>query len=111
MKGITGYWSKKAEDQGIKVIGTETFAPDTKDFTALLAKVRAAKPDILYISSFDAPSVALLQQIRKMKIKVMDVHHAMLSGTLYKQVGDDIRRNDWRVVPGIQELKVTTANL
>jgi ABC-type branched-subunit amino acid transport system substrate-binding protein len=49
MKGITGYWSKKAEDQGIKVIGTETFAPDTKDFTALLAKVRAAKPDILYI--------------------------------------------------------------
>jgi len=91
MKGITGYWSKKAEDQGIKVIGTETFAPDTKDFTAMLAKVRAAKQDILYISSFDAPSVALLQQIRKMKIKAMDVHHAMLSGTVYKQVGDDIQ--------------------
>jgi branched-chain amino acid transport system substrate-binding protein len=91
MKNLTAFWSKKAEDQGIKVIGTETFVPDTKDFTALLAKVRAAKPDIIYISSFDAPSVALLQQIRKMKIKAMDVHHAMLSGALYKQVGEDIQ--------------------
>ena len=90
-KGITGYWSKKAEAQGIKVIGEDLFAQDTKDFTALLAKVRAAKPDIIYISSFDGPSVSLVQQIRKMKIKVMDVHHSFLSGALYKQVGDDIQ--------------------
>jgi ABC-type branched-subunit amino acid transport system substrate-binding protein len=90
-KGITGFWSKKAEAQGIKVIGEDLFSQDTKDFTALLAKVRAAKPDIIYISSFDGPSVSLLQQIRKMKIKVMDVHHAFLSGALYKQVGDDIQ--------------------
>ncbi len=90
-KGITGYWSKKAEAQGIKVIGEDLFAQDTKDFTALLAKVRAAKPDIIYISSFDGPSVSLVQQIRKMKIKVMDVHHSFLSGALYKQIGDDIQ--------------------
>lgn len=90
MKGITALWSKKAEAQGLKVVGSELFSQDSKDFTALIAKVRAAKPDIVYISSFDAPSVALVQQMRQMKVRAMDVHHTMLTGALYKQVGKDI---------------------
>ncbi len=90
MKGITAVWSKKAEAQGLKVLGTELFSQDSKDFTALIAKVRAARPDVVYISSFDAPSVALVQQMRQMKVRAMDVHHTMLTGALYKQVGKDI---------------------
>lgn len=90
MKGITGVWSKKAEAQGLKVVGNEVFSQELKDFTALIAKVRAAKPDIVYVSSFDGPSVPLVQQMRQMKVRAMDVHHTMLTGALYKQVGKDI---------------------
>lgn len=90
MKAITGYWSPKAEAQGIKVLGNEVFPADLKDFTALISKVRAAKPDIVYISSFDGASVPLVQQMRQLKVKAMDVHHAMLTGSLQRQVGKDL---------------------
>jgi ABC-type branched-subunit amino acid transport system substrate-binding protein len=90
MKAITGFWSKKASDQGIQVIATETFPGDLKDFTGLIAKIRGAKPDIIYIASFDGASVPLVQQMRQLKVHAMDVHHTMLTGSLFRQVGNDI---------------------
>ncbi|TAL78856.1 MAG: hypothetical protein EPN76_03475 [Burkholderiaceae bacterium] len=89
-KAITGVWSKKAADQGLKVLATEIFPTDLKDFTGMISKLRAAKPDIIYISSFDGASVALVQQMRHLNVHAMDVHHAMLSGSLFRQVGKDI---------------------
>jgi ABC-type branched-subunit amino acid transport system substrate-binding protein len=90
MKGITATWSKKAEEQGLKVLGNETFSAELKDFTALIAKVRAAKADIVYVSSYDNASVPLVQQMRQLKVRAMDVHHTMLTGALHRQVGKDI---------------------
>lgn len=90
MKGITATWSKKAEEQGLKVLGMETFSPELKDFTALISKVRAAKADIVYIASYDNASVPLVQQMRQLRVRAMDVHHTMLTGALFRQVGRDI---------------------
>lgn len=87
---VTGYWSKDAERRGMKVLGNEAFSAETKDFTALISKVRAAKADVVYISSFDNASVPLVQQMRQLKVRAMDVHHIMLSGALQRQVGKDI---------------------
>ncbi len=90
MKGITTVWSKKVEDQGLEVVGSEMFSSTQKDFTAVLAKIRSQKPDIIYISSFDGASVPLVQQMAQMQIKAMDIHHTMLTGSLERQVGADI---------------------
>ena len=89
-KAITGFWSKKAEAQGLKLVGEETFPSDLKDFTSIIAKMRAAKPDVIYISSFDGPSVPLIQQMRQLKVHAMDVHHALLNGSVQRQVGKDV---------------------
>jgi branched-chain amino acid transport system substrate-binding protein len=90
MKAISGYWTKKAAEQGLTVQGNEVFPGDLKDFTALISKVKAAKPDVIYISSFDGASVPLVQQMRQLKVRAMDVHHAMLTGSLHRQVGKDL---------------------
>jgi branched-chain amino acid transport system substrate-binding protein len=90
MKAITDFWSKKAAAQGLKIIGSDTFPADLKDFTGLISKVRGARPDIVYISSFDGASVPLVQQMRQLKVRAMDVHHAMLTGSLQRQVGNDL---------------------
>jgi branched-chain amino acid transport system substrate-binding protein len=74
MKGISGFWTKKAEAQGMKLVGNETFSPDLKDFTAMISKIRAAKPDIVYIASFDGASVPLVQQMRQLKVKGRQGH-------------------------------------
>lgn len=90
MKGITDYWAPKAEEQGIKIVGRELFPADAKDFSAIILKIRAAKPDIIYIASFDNVSAPLVQQMRQQRVKAMDVHHTMLTGALARQVGQDI---------------------
>ncbi|MBM3573216.1 MAG: hypothetical protein FJX52_12810 [Alphaproteobacteria bacterium] len=89
-KSLTDFWSKKAEEAGLKILGNETFSPQLKDFTPLVLKIRQARADVVYISSFDIPSVPLIQQMRQLKVKAMDVHHTLLSGALARQLGKDI---------------------
>jgi ABC-type branched-subunit amino acid transport system substrate-binding protein len=90
MKAITETWTKKAEAAGLSIVGREIFAADTKDFSAIVLKVRSAKPDIVYIASFDNVSGPLVQQMRQQRIKAMDVHHTMLTGALARQTGKDV---------------------
>ena len=75
-----------AEKAGLKTVGAETFAGATKNFSGLILKIKAARPDIIYISSFDAVSVPLVQQMRQLQVQAMDVHHIMASGSLARQV-------------------------
>lgn len=89
-EALTAFWSKRATALGFKVLGNEMFSVALKDFTSLVLKLRIRKPDIIYISSFDSPSVPLIRQMRRLKIKAKDVHHALLSGALDKQVGGDL---------------------
>ena len=74
-----------AEKAGLKTVGTEGFAGTTKNFSGMILKVKAAQPDIIFISSFDAVSVPLLQQMRQLQVKAMDVHHIMANGSLARQ--------------------------
>jgi len=90
MKAITATWSKKAQGDGLKIVGEETFPSDTKDFSSIILKIRAAHPDIIYISSFDNVSGPLIQQMRQQHVHAMDVHHTMLTGALKRQLGKDI---------------------
>ena len=89
-KAITDVWSKKAEEMGLKVVGSESFSAQLKDFTPLVLKMRTAKPDVIYLSSFDTPAAPLIQQMRQLKVKAMDVSLAIISGTLHKQIGKDM---------------------
>jgi len=50
--------------------------------------LRLRRPDIIYISAFEAPSAPLLQRMRDVKIRARDVHHTLLSGTLARKLGN-----------------------
>jgi branched-chain amino acid transport system substrate-binding protein len=89
-KAITRFWTKAAKKRGFKIVGREIFGQDLKDFTSLILKMRIAKPDIIYISSFDVPAVPLIQQMRRLRVKAKDVHTAILTGKLQDQLGKDV---------------------
>jgi branched-chain amino acid transport system substrate-binding protein len=78
-----------ADKIGLKTVGTEAFAGTTKNFSGIILKIKAAAPDIIYISSFDAVSVPLLQQMRQLQVHAMDVHHIMANGSLARQANLD----------------------
>ncbi|NQU73065.1 MAG: amino acid ABC transporter substrate-binding protein [Rhodospirillales bacterium] len=103
-KAISRFWVKAAEKRGFKVVGQELFSHELRDFTSLVLKMRIAKPDIIYISSFDVPSVPLIQQMRRLRTKAKDVHHTILTGALQAQLGKDIEGMTGEVAwfPGVK---------
>ncbi len=84
-KSVFDIWSKKHEEAGIKMVGSEIFPNDIKDFSSIALKIRAAKPDIVHINSFDNVAVPLVQQLRQMRIKAMDIHFPIASAALQQQ--------------------------
>jgi len=85
-KAVRATNGKLADKAGLQTVGEEEFASSTKNFAGLILKMKAAQPDIVYISSFDAVSVPLLQQMRQLQVHAMDVHHIMASGSLAREV-------------------------
>lgn len=84
-KTVQGIFRKKTEEMGLETVGEETFAGTTKDFSGVILKIKAARPDLVYIASFDSVSIALLQQMRQLRVQAMDVHHMMATGSLARQ--------------------------
>jgi ABC-type branched-subunit amino acid transport system substrate-binding protein len=85
-KAVRATNAKLAEAAGLKTVGDESFASATKNFSGMILKMKAARPDIIYLSSFDGVSIPMLQQMRQLQVKAMDVHHIMASGSLARQV-------------------------
>ncbi|MFZ0930966.1 MAG: ABC transporter substrate-binding protein [Syntrophobacteraceae bacterium] len=71
---------KEAEKAGIKVLVKASYARETLDYVTfnlkfvpdlkpILTKVKAAKPDVVYMVSYEMDAVLLVEQIRKLGIK------------------------------------------
>lgn len=103
-KALSEFWTVKAKELGFNVFGNELYAEDRKDFTSLILKLRIRRPDIIYISSTGGTSAALIQQMRMLKIKAKDVHHAFLSGSLYRKAGENLEgvTGDISWYPGVK---------
>ena len=55
-----------AKEIGAKIVGYDEVSLGTNDFTTILQKVRAAKPDVFISAQFAADAVALLKQCHQM---------------------------------------------
>jgi branched-chain amino acid transport system substrate-binding protein len=52
VKGLAEFFEKSFTAEGGKVVGKETYTSKDTDFSAILAKVAAAKPDIVYLPDY-----------------------------------------------------------
>jgi len=69
-QGLADNVEKLATAAGLKVLGHEHVNQGDKDFSAVLTKVKAAKPDVFYVSLQNSASAApMLIQIARMGIK------------------------------------------
>jgi len=76
-----------AKDYGGEVIGYDEVSLGTSDFTTVLEKVRAAKPDVFIASQFGADAVALLKQVSQMGLgKDMTIFNAFITNVVAKGV-------------------------
>jgi branched-chain amino acid transport system substrate-binding protein len=57
-----------AKKRGLSVVLLEAYPPRTTDFTATLAKVRAANPDVLAAGTYFDDAVAITRQLRELNV-------------------------------------------
>ena len=65
-----------AKKKGLQVVFHEIYQPGTTDFSAILNKVKEAKPDLLVVNYIPAEVIAMTRQMKE-----LDVNVKMLSAT------------------------------
>lgn len=74
-----------AKENGGEIVGYDEVALGTGDYTTVLQKVRAAKPDAFIAAQFAADAVALLKQVHQMGLnKEMTIFNAFITNVVAK---------------------------
>jgi branched-chain amino acid transport system substrate-binding protein len=76
-----------ANEYGAEIAGYDEVSLGTGDFTTVLEKVRAARPDVFIAAQFGADAVALLKQVHQMGLgKDMAIFNAFITNVVAKGV-------------------------
>lgn len=57
-----------AWSSGLKFVGEEYYQKGQPDFRAILSKIKAAKPDLVFMVSYEADAILLMRQARELKL-------------------------------------------
>lgn len=59
---------KMAAENNLELVAAETFQNTDTNFTTQLAKLRASRPDVVYIAASGAPAILIYKQYRQLKL-------------------------------------------
>jgi len=81
-----------AKEYGAEIVGYDEVSLGTSDYTTVLQKVRAAKPDVFIAAQFAADAVALLKQVHQMGLnKEMTIFNAFITNVVAKGLPPEAR--------------------
>lgn len=76
-----------AKENGAEVVGYDEVPKGTSDYTTILQKVKAAKPDVFISAQFAGDAVALLKQCYQMGLnKEMTIFNAFITNVVAKGI-------------------------
>jgi len=76
-----------AKEHGGEIVGYDEVSLGTSDFTTVLQKVRAAKPDVFISAQFAGDAVALLKQVQQMGLnKEMTIFNSFITNVVAKGI-------------------------
>lgn len=67
--GLKNAFEGEASVLGIKILGEEAYTSDTTDFTPQLTKLKASKPDAIFIPGYAPQATLIISQAAKLGIK------------------------------------------
>lgn len=67
-QGLADAFADNAAKAGLQVVGREFTSDKATDFTAILTKLKAARPDAIFYGGMDAQGAPLLKQMRQLGI-------------------------------------------
>jgi len=76
-----------AKEHGAAIAGYDEVSLGTSDYTTILQKVRAAKPDVFISAQFGGDAVALLKQVQQMGLnKEMTIFNSFITNVVAKGI-------------------------
>jgi branched-chain amino acid transport system substrate-binding protein len=76
-----------AKEFGAEIVGYDEVSLGTSDYTTVLQKVRAAKPDVFIAAQFGGDAIALLKQCQQMGLnKEMTIFNAFITNVVAKGI-------------------------
>ncbi len=79
--------TQAAKENGGEIVGYDEVSLGTSDYTTVLQKVRAAKPDVFIASQFAGDAVAVLKQVQQMGLnKEMTIFNAFITNVVAKGI-------------------------
>ncbi len=86
----SGFLAARSKANGAQVVATEYINAADKDMKPVITKLRAANPEVTYLSMFQVEAALLMQQAREMRFKTTFMSGASLyNPQLINLAGDD----------------------
>jgi branched-chain amino acid transport system substrate-binding protein len=78
---------KKARELGLQVVLEEVAPPDTKDFTAIILKLKRADPDVVYVEAFPGFEIPFMKQAFELGLKPREFFNGHIVDAVLKALG------------------------
>lgn len=78
---------KRAQELGLQVVVQEVAPPDTKDFTALILKLKKADPDVVYVEAFPGFEIPFMKQAYELGLKPREFFNGHIVEAVLKALG------------------------
>jgi branched-chain amino acid transport system substrate-binding protein len=84
--------TNRASIAGLTVVATETVPPGAADFSAIIGKLKALNPDIVYVAAWAGTAAAFAKQAFELGLKPKELHipHSTITDKYYAMVGATI---------------------
>ena len=82
----------RASIAGLTVVATETVPPNAADFSAIIGKLKALNPDVLYVATWAGTAAAFAKQAFELGLRPKELHipHSTITEKYYGMVGASI---------------------
>ncbi len=82
----------RASIAGLTVVATETVPPNAADFSAIIGKLKALNPDMLYVATWAGTAAAFAKQAFELGLRPKELHipHSTITDKYYSMVGASI---------------------
>ncbi len=82
----------RANLAGLSVVATETVPPNATDFSAVIGKLKALNPDLVYVATWAGPAAAFAKQAFELGLRPKELHipHGTITEKFYTMAGGTI---------------------
>jgi branched-chain amino acid transport system substrate-binding protein len=79
----------RANVAGLTVVATETVPPGAADFSAIIGKLKALNPDVVYVATWAGTAAAFAKQAFELGLRPKELHipHSTITEKYYAMVG------------------------